>query len=225
MINYLHSLFHRPEKGWDPVPAEHAEDYAQAQWQAFAEAQTLVAELEQRLHGLQNKRVLDLGGGPGNYSVALAQRGAQVVWHDVSRRYEHIVQERAQQAGVTLTYSLGYLESARRWQAQPFDLVFNRICWCYCMNDRSFASLIYKLLKPGGAAYIESNTPAFDRDRAQRRWQYALNARFGLKIGHPHPPHGRIASLLQRFPHDELVLDYSSELNDKIYFVKSKATQ
>ncbi len=225
MINYLHSFLHRPERGWDPVPAAHAQKYAEEQWQHFGAAQALVAELEQRLGGLQSKHVLDLGAGPGHFSVAFAQRGAQVTWHDLSAGYQRIAQQRAQQTGVTLTYALGYLESARRWRVQPFDLVFNRLCWCYCMNDLSFARVIYKLLKPGGAAYIDSNTPRFDPDRERRWWQYALNEYSGLKIGHPHPPHGRIARLLQRFLHDDLVLDYTSELNDKIFFVKSKAAR
>jgi 2-polyprenyl-3-methyl-5-hydroxy-6-metoxy-1,4-benzoquinol methylase len=225
MVNYLHSLLHRPERGWDPVPEKHARDYAEEQWRRFAAAQALVAELEQRLGDLQNKRVVDLGAGPGHFSVAFALRGARVTWHDLSANYQRLAQHRAEQAGVTLTYSLGYLESACRWRAQPFDLVFNRLCWCYCMNDLSFARLIYKLLKPGAAAYIDSNTPAFDRERERRWWQYRLNEYAGIKIGHPHPPHGRIARLLQRFPHEELVLDYASELNDKIFFVKSKAAR
>lgn len=222
MINYLHSLFHRPENGWDPVPREHAQRYAEEQWQHIEETQKLVAELEHQLGGLQNKRVLDLGGGPGHFSIAFAQCGAHVTWHDLSANYQRMAQQRAQQAGVELTYSLGYLESVRRLLAQPFDLVFNRLCWCYAMSDRSFAKLIYKLLKPGAAAFIDSNTPAFDPARKQRWWQYALNEHLGFKVGHPHPPHGRIARLLERYPHDDLVIDYTSELNDKIFFIKSR---
>lgn len=222
MINRLHSWLHRPENGWDPVSEEHAQYYAEAQWQRFDEVAALVAELEERVQGLENKTVLDLGGGPGHYSVAFALRGAHVTWHDVSGRYQRMVHARAAENGVKVESSLGYLEQAEKFLRQPFDLVFNRGCWFYCRNDRAFAKLIHHLVAPGGAGYVESNTPAFDRIEGKRRLQYFLNDHFHYKIGHPHPPHGRIAALLRRFPVDHLSTDYSSPLIDKVFFIKSK---
>lgn len=221
MINSLHRFFHRPEKGWDPVPLEHAEWYAGLEWKNLNVA--VIDQLEQWLGGLQGKRVLDLGGGPGQFSVAFAQRGAHVTWHDISRHYQSIVQQHAQQANVELEISLGYFEDAKRFRDRPFDLVFNRICWCYSANDRAFAKLIYALLKPGGAGYIDSNTQQYEQIHGRRRLQYFLNNWLGWKIGHPYPPHGRIARLLHHFPIDYMIMDYTSALNDKVFFVKSKA--
>ena len=220
MINRLHSLFHRPERGWDPISAEYARGYAEEQWRNISGA--LIDELEQRIGGLANKRILDLGAGPGQYSVAFARRGAQVTWHDVSRAYQKIASKHAADAGVGLSYSLGYLDEAGTLIAHPFDLVFTRLAWCYCMNDRAFAELIYSLVRPGGAAYIDTNTPAFESIRGLRHFLYFFNDHFGLKIGHPHPPHGRIATLLHRYAIDFMILDYSSHLNDRIFFVKSR---
>ena len=222
MLNRIHGWLHRPENGWDPVPEEHARYYAEAQWQIFEEARELAAQLDARVRGLQGKTVLDLGGGPGHYSVAFAQRGARVTWHDISRRYQDVVQARAKENGVSVTCSLGYLEQAEKFVAQPFDLVFNRGCWFYCLSDRAFAKLIYSLAKPGGAGYVESNTPAFDRVEGRRKWQYFINEHFYYKIGHPHPPHGRIAALLRRCPLDQMSTDYASPLIDKVFFLKSK---
>jgi SAM-dependent methyltransferase len=223
MINRLHSWLHRPESGWDPVSEEHAQYYAHAQWQRFDEVSALIAQLEERLQGLQDKSVLDLGGGPGHYSVAFALRGARVTWHDISRRYQTIVHAHAVEHGVRVSSSLGYLEQAEKFLRQPFDLVFNRGCWFYCIDDRAFAKLIYDLVRPGGAGYVEGNTPAFDRIDGGRRLQYFLNEHFYYKIGHPHPPHGRMAELLQRFPHDHMSTDYASPLIDKVFFIKSNA--
>ena len=220
MINRLHSLFHRPERGWDPISAEYARGYAEEQWRNISGA--LIDELEQRIGGLANKRILDLGAGPGQYSVAFARRGAQVTWHDVSRAYQKITSKHAADAGITLNYSLGYLDEAETLIAHPFDLVFTRLAWCYCMNDRAFAELLYSLVRPGGAAYIDTNTPAFENIRAFRHFVYFLNDHFGWKIGHPHPPHGRIATLLHRYAIDFMILDSSSHLNDRTFFVKSK---
>jgi len=222
MINLIHSWLHQPAQGWDPVSEAHAQEYGQAQWQKFEEVQALIAELEDRVQGLSGKSVLDLGGGPGQYSVAFALRGARVTWHDISRRYQRMVLARAAEHGVRVDTSLGYLETAKKLMPQPFDLVFNRICWCYCRNDRAFARLVYGLIRPGGAAYVESNTPAFDRLLGMRRMQYFANQYFYFKIGHPHPPHGRIARLIQRFAIAHLETDYSSPLSDKVFFIKSK---
>lgn len=218
MINKLHSLLNSPERGWDPVPSGHAEKYAADEWSLMRE--NVVDLLESRLGGLEGKRVLDLGGGPGHYSTAFAKRGARVTWHDVSRNYLDIVRRRAGEAGIDLEYSLGYLEDARRFHSRPFDLVFCRICWYYCMNDRGFADIFYRLVKPGGAGYIDTTTTAFHPARGLRRFQHALNDVFGIKVGHPNPPHGRVAALLQRYPLRHVLLDYSSPVTDRIFFVR-----
>lgn len=221
MINALQKLISRVDRGWDPVPATYAEAYAEASWRQPDE--TAIERLARRLGGLEGKRVLDLGGGPGQCSVMFARRGARVTWHDVSRNYLLIARQRAQAAGVDVDFSLGYLEDAVRFVAHPFDLVFCQLCWCYCMDDRAFARLIYSLVKPGGAAYIDSNTPAFEGPiRGRRRLQYFLNDRLWIKVGHPHPPRGRIARLFLQYPIERMIVDHSVETNDRIFFVKKK---
>ncbi len=218
-VNYLHSLLHRVESGWDPISREYAQDYA-----AFVASRvdvSLVESLDTKLGGLRGRRVLDLGGGPGQYSVLFAQRGADVTWHDVSREYRNIAEARSNAVGVQLQYSLGYLEDAAKLGAGFFDLVFCRVCWCYGRSDRKFAHLIYSLLKPGALAYIECNTPAFSKPSGIRKLQYWLNGVIGWKIGHPMPPRGRIARLIQRYPIASLSLDYSSPLVDIVEFRKA----
>jgi SAM-dependent methyltransferase len=221
-VNYLHSLLHRVERGWDPIPASYAQEYAARAWSETRPA--VVERLEQKLGGLKGKRVLDLGGGPAQYSVLFAERGAVVTWHDVSREYEAIARSRAQAAGVNLNFSMGYLEAASRFEAEPFDLVFCRVCAYYSRSDRSFVRMLCSLVKPGGIGYIECNTPAFARPDGLRKLQYWVNEHFYWKIGHPMPPHGRIAKLVQKYPMTSLALDYSSELIDIVTFVKPKAS-
>lgn len=218
-VNYLHSLVHRVEDGWDPIPREYAQQYAH-----FATSRvdsSLVESLEAKVRGFRGRRVLDLGGGPGQYSVLFAQRGAEVTWHDVSREYLNIAEARASALGVQLRSSLGYLENAAKFGSQPFDLVFCRVCWYYGRSDRHFARLVYSLVNPGGIGYVECNTPAFSSPSGLRRIQYWLNESVGWKIGHPMPPRGRIAKLIQRYPISALSLDYSSPLLDVVEFRKA----
>lgn len=218
-VNYLHSLLHRVEKGWDPIAREYAQVYSEKAW---SERSLQVAEtLAELLGGFSGKRVLDLGGGPAQYSVIFAQQEAQVTWHDVSREYLAIARSRADAASVKISFSLGYLEDARRFSEEPFDLVFSRVCWYYARSDRNFAKLFYSLIKPGGIGYVECNTPQFSRPRGWRKGQYWLNDFLWLKIGHPMPPHGRIAQLFHNMPVSRMTVDYSSPLKDIVIFTKA----
>lgn len=217
-VNLIHSLLHRVDAGWDPIPREYAEQYARRVWNTKSE--TLVDRLATLTKGVKDKRVLDLGGGPGQYSVLFAQRGALVVCHDVSREYQRIARNRAMAAGVSLEFSLGYLEAARKFGPDSFDVVFCRVCWAYCRSDRTFARMLYSLIKPGGLAYVECDTPALAKPRGLRKLQYWMNTRLWWKIGHPLPPHGRIAKLIHRYPVTFMELDYSSELQDIVIFIK-----
>jgi SAM-dependent methyltransferase len=218
MINLLHAFLHDPARGWDPVPGEHADGYAERAWEDLKPS--LVDEIEARIGKLHGKRVLDLGGGPGQYSVEMARRGARVVWHDVSRRYGEMVRRRAAEAGVDLETSIGYLEDARKFLHEPFDLVFCRLCWNYCRGDRAFARLAYRLTRPDGALYVETNTETFGAPAGLRRLIYLFNALLGWKIGHPYPPGGRVPRLLLRFPVRYAAIEYPSPLVERILLIR-----
>ena len=222
-INLVHSWLHRVEAGWDPIPGEYAENYAERAWNIYNN-EKLVERLGSLVNGLNGKRVLDLGGGPGQYSVLFARCGAQVVWHDISRRYERIAKARSIAAGVEVEFSLGYLEEARKFGSGSFDLVFSRVSWSYCRSDRSFARLLYGLVKPGGLGYVECDTPALSKPEGLRKFQYYLSEKFWWKVGHPMPPHGRIAELIHGYPTGYMELDYSSEFQDVVLFIKKKLT-
>jgi SAM-dependent methyltransferase len=219
MINRLHSLLNRPENGWDPIPEAWATTYGN-RVKDVPETKILIDHLDEWLGGIKGKRVLDLGAGPGQCALEFARRGAQVTWHDVSRRYMEMARGRAQALGVELSLSLGYLEDSRRLASEPFDLVFCRGCWAYCLDDRKFATLIYDLVKPGGHGYVSSNTDRYAKAPGVRRIATALYETTGVKIGHPYPPHGKLAQLFSRFELSQLVVDYAPAVNDIVFFRK-----
>lgn len=223
MFNQLHARFHRPEKGWDPVPAGHAASYSAGEWSRIDHA--LLDELEQRIGGLAGKTVLDLGGGPGQYTVAMAQRGARVTWHDVSRTYLDMTRHRVETLGLapSVAFSLGYLDEASCLLAEPFDFVFNRICWYYGFGDRSFAAMVYALVKPGGFGYVDTTHSGYQREAlpASARLRTWLNDCSAIKIGHPYPPRGRLVRLFLRHAVAQLHVDYRTPTNDRIFFQKA----
>jgi 2-polyprenyl-3-methyl-5-hydroxy-6-metoxy-1,4-benzoquinol methylase len=223
MINWLHSRLYRPERGWDPVPASHVAQYSSLQWEQGVRAD-LLDQLDDWSGGLSGKSVLDLGGGPGQYSVAFAQRGARVTWLDVSARYRSIAQERARAAGVELQYQLGYMDEAARALSATFDIVFNRICWNYGRGDGSFSRVVWSLLRPGGVAYVDTSPDDFSYDSlsAAQKVQVWLNRHARYKVGHPFPPRGRLAMLFARFPSERLLIDNSLPMNDRIFIRKRR---
>jgi 2-polyprenyl-3-methyl-5-hydroxy-6-metoxy-1,4-benzoquinol methylase len=225
MVNWLLSRVHRPEAGWDPVPREHALHYGQNEWQGLNEA--VLTELEAWVGGFAGKRVLDLGGGPGQYAVAFAQRGAEVTWFDVSKTYEDMARAKAEERGVgdKIQFRLGYLDEAPGLLSERYDLVFNRICWYYGWSDRGFADVCYELVAAGGSGYIDTTNSRFHIDKlsASARARTWLNDALGLKVGHPYPPRGRVARLLLRRPVARLLVDYPTEVTDRIFFQKPPA--
>jgi 2-polyprenyl-3-methyl-5-hydroxy-6-metoxy-1,4-benzoquinol methylase len=222
MINWLHSKLHRPERGWDPIPEAYAREYADLQWKYLDE--TPLGVVEEWIGGFAGKQVLDLGAGPGHFSGAIARRGARVTWYDVSAAYREIARQRTQ--GLSIEFSIGYLDEVLCLGEGRFDLVFNRICWYYCRSDAAFARIIWRMLRPGGVAYIDSNNGSFQRPSLslQAALRTYLNSTLGWKIGHPMPPRGRIADLVLKRPVESVWIDYSRPENDRILFRKARPT-
>ncbi|HEU5295305.1 MAG TPA: class I SAM-dependent methyltransferase [Burkholderiaceae bacterium] len=223
MINFVNARLHRPERGWDPIPPSYAADYSNEQWSTIDHG--LLDDLEKRVGGFAGKTILDLGGGPAHYALAMAQRGGIVTWHDVSSTYLELARRKADEFGLQykVRFSLGYLDEAPQILSEQFDFVFNRICWNYGFADRSFAAVLYSMVKPGGFAYVDTTHSGFKRDQLptlarMRTW---LNDHTGIKIGHPLPPHGRLARLFLAFAVKRMTIDYRSPTNDRIFFEKA----
>ena len=214
MINELHARLHRPEKGWDPIPPLHAQNYAAQEWNLAASGTVSqdLDDLENQIGKLSGKRVLDLGGGPGQYSIGMAERGAIVTWHDISAAYRTVVLAKAEAHHVTIETSLGYLEEAEKLNKNPFDIVFNRICWRYCMNDRRFAKIVYSLISPGGYGVIQEE---YDEgiQGGKRKILIDFYRRTGVKIGHLYPVKGVIVASLSRLPVQNLTEIYDKHKN------------
>ncbi len=68
--------------------------------------------------------VLDVGGGPGRYSVALAKLGYRVTLLDLSEACLQLAQKKAQEAGVNLAECVrGDAIDLRRFRDSSFDVV------------------------------------------------------------------------------------------------------
>lgn len=215
MINWLHSRFHRPEKGWDPIPPAYAEDYARDVASVDA---AMVEQFTRFCGGLEGKRVADVASGPGQYALEFARRGARVMCIDVSRVYLGIAEARLRNAGFHSEYACIYVDDIERVSGPGFDAIFSNVAWYYCMNDRSFARALWRSLRKGGVIGIRAlNASGEQPARLRRKIVYLANRYLRWKIGHPHPPHGRIEAEFRRLGPCEMSADYSDPRYDVVF--------
>ena len=74
MFNRIHSYFHDPARGWDPITAEYAATYRNI----ASVDMGVVDSFERAVGGLRGRKVADVGSGPGHYALEFARRGAIV---------------------------------------------------------------------------------------------------------------------------------------------------
>jgi 2-polyprenyl-3-methyl-5-hydroxy-6-metoxy-1,4-benzoquinol methylase len=211
VVNWLHSLFYDPARGWDPISVQYAQEYGRI---AAVDPQ-IVSRFVDTVGELRGKRVADVGSGPGHYSLEFARRGAEVTCVDISRNYLAMIEARMSHEGLSAHYALGYMDSINRITSGNFDALFSNVAWNYCMNDWSFARNLLQAMRPGGVIMIrETNEAYVPRTGGYSRAVYWLNDTIGWKIGHPRPPHGRIAEAFRRAGPCEVSVDYSEPTVD-----------
>lgn len=220
MINFIHYLTHRPGQGWDPIPEQYAADFAETQWSNFDHG--LLGRVLKELGGVKNKSVIDFGAGSGHWSAAFEKAGGFVTWYDISANHREAARKRCVAAGASnIVYELGYLEEVDRLGKQ-FDFVFCCGCWNYSINDRRFARIVFDLVKPGGAAFIDTPTSGYRIDTMSiaERLRTRMNDLTGWKVGHPFPDHGLVAREMNKLPVRAMTVDYSLSHNDRLFFWK-----
>ncbi len=102
-------------------------------------------------------RVLDIGGGPGRYSLALAEAGHSVTLADISAASIAYAQEAAAQRGVGITTQVADARNLAPWRDEEFDAVLclGPLYHLLDENDRALAvAESLRVLRPGGVAFF-----------------------------------------------------------------------
>jgi SAM-dependent methyltransferase len=115
---------------WDPErAADFYDDYGESEWTRFEDGRTPAPSLDVHVAHLrrfvqQGDRVLDVGAGPGRFTIELARLGADVAVADLSPKQLELNRERLTAAGLDERI----LERARadvldlsRWDDASFD--------------------------------------------------------------------------------------------------------
>lgn len=222
MYNRLKAYFQQPQKGWDPVSAAYAAQYAQVNLHAIDE--NLLKIFNEWCGGFKGKSLVDLGAGPGQYTLAFLERGARVTWWDVSRHYLDLAKKQIREQGLEATYVLDYMDHL---QGQ-YDLLFNRVCWYYCFNDTAFLKTIYEAMAPGGAACLvlhneyrvfHNQLPWYKKFALQAT--FYLNEWFNIKIGHVMPSTKKIHRIFGAYPFREIqIREYGNHADSILVLFK-----
>lgn len=102
-------------------------------------------------------RVLDCGGGPGRYAIALAQRGYEVTLFDLSPELLTLAREKADEAGVTLSgFEQGTATDLSRFADDSFDAVLLMGPLYHLLDEverKQALAEAYRVVKPGGPVF------------------------------------------------------------------------
>lgn len=97
---------------------------------------------------IQGRSVLDIGCGPGHYSISLAQRGAaRVVGLDFADGMLNIAQEHARKAGVSDRCEFRVGDFLQYSAAEPFDYVIVMGFMDYMSDPRAVISKVLALTR------------------------------------------------------------------------------
>lgn len=167
--------------------------------------------------GKKETALLDLGCGPGLYSLVLAKKGWSVTGVDLSHNSIQYAKEQAENEEVNVVYHVqNYLEI-------DFENQFDAVILIYCdyavlspEERKILVGKIYKALKPGGKFILDVFTPAFYEEKKDNT-SWEMVSKDGFWRSEPY------AVLIgQFFYENQVVLDQvivMTETEEKVYYL------
>ena len=151
--------------GWDPErAASFYDEYGESEWTRFEDGRTPAPSLDVHLDRLRRfvnagDRVLEVGAGPGRFTIELARLGAQVAVSDLSPRQLELNRERVAAEGLeehVVQREIADVLDLTGWDDASFDAT---VCFggplSYVVDraDEGIAELV-RVTRPGGHVLV-----------------------------------------------------------------------
>jgi 2-polyprenyl-3-methyl-5-hydroxy-6-metoxy-1,4-benzoquinol methylase len=212
MFNILLSKFQNPKRGFDPISKQYAKRYFEDTYRLKGRIDKNLLALLKKIVDIKGKRVVDLGAGPGQYTLLLAKEGAEVHYHDISHNFVKLAIEKADQEGYSFTHTIDYIDHVKG----PYDIIFNRGAFNYCFDDKKFVDILHTQLNKGGIyfgilvnenqVFSTKKVPLFSK-KTLLYIQFWLNDVLNIKLGHPFTSKQKIKKIFKASPFEILQLE------------------
>ena len=206
MINYVFSkirLFLNP----DPIPLQYALKYISDSYSG-KQLDEKTIEIAKTYIEPGKTKILDLGAGPGLYCKRFFELGALVTWHDISKSYKISAFTLMKNSNQNWDFKLDLIDNIDG----KYDIIFNRVCWYYCLDDKRFLKSIVNHLNESGIFIgVLHNENRLGKSRGLKslmiKLQFALNNKFNIKIGHPPPSKNKIKKIFDNYNFSSLKIE------------------
>ncbi len=204
-FNKFLSKFKSIDNGYDPISSEYAEKYFKEMLNENKERidNKLLLEIKKHLVPENHKSILDLGGGPGYYSLYFSKLGYEVTYLDISANFLRLAKSFMKNENIN--YQLSYMDNFKG----KFDVIFSRVSWYYCFNDFSFIKKIYNNLSNNGffIGVLHNRTRSKKvKVNIFRKIQIFFYDYLYIKVGHIDPTQKRIFKIFASVPFSKVII-------------------
>jgi len=147
---YNHNTIELNRRGWDTISA-HYQAHTRISTDDVHYGPLAPGERELRLLGdVAGKRIVEIGCGGGQNSIALAKWGATCVGVDPSQAQLAHARQLARENGVDVQFVEGVAEDLSAFPDRRFDLALSSFAFGYVTDQRAAYREVRRVLVPGG---------------------------------------------------------------------------
>ena len=113
------------------------------------------------LGNVRNKKILEIGCGGGQCSIAFARQGAKCTAIDLSEEQLKFAKELSKENKVEIDFRQGDFQDLKAFKSSSFDIVFSAYSLQYSFDLRQVFSQVYRILKKRGLFVFSFDHPFY----------------------------------------------------------------
>lgn len=113
------------------------------------------------LGNVKGKRILEVGCGGGQCSIALAKKGAICTGIDISKEQLKYAENLAEKNKVKIKFIKGDFQDLSRFKSSSLDIAFSAFAFQYSPNLKKLFKQVYRILKKNGIFIFSLDHPFY----------------------------------------------------------------